>query len=104
MQIRKLSFKIIHSTTLLLPAWIAILNDFDMPIKMIPRDISTRWNSSFDMANFVVDYRVPIEDITDKHKLGLMAYALNDHEWDLLGQLRDMLKVHGLALDWCMQM
>lgn len=98
MQIRKLSFKIIYSTTLLLPAWVMTLEDFDLPVKMIPRDCVTRWNSSFDMANFVLEYQVPIDDITDKRRLGLTAYALDEHEWELLCQLQDVLKVHVCCL------
>ncbi|KIM68548.1 hypothetical protein SCLCIDRAFT_105396, partial [Scleroderma citrinum Foug A] len=88
----KLSFKVIHSTTLLLPAWIATLKDLDLPVKKILHDCPTRWNLSFDLINFVVDYRAPIKDMTDKRKLGLITYALDDHEWQLLGQLRDILK------------
>jgi len=45
------------------------------------------------MSHFVINYCAPIEDITDKQKFGLTAYALDNHEWMLLGQLRDVLKV-----------
>ncbi|KIM55496.1 hypothetical protein SCLCIDRAFT_30352 [Scleroderma citrinum Foug A] len=45
------------------------------------------------MADFIVDYHVPIEDITDKWRLGLTAYTLDNHEWELLGQLHDVLKI-----------
>ncbi|KIM53769.1 hypothetical protein SCLCIDRAFT_138299, partial [Scleroderma citrinum Foug A] len=89
----KLSFKIIHSTTVLLPVWIETLEDFDLPIRMIPCDCSTCWNSSFDMANFILEYQAPIDSITNKCKLGLTTYALDDHEWELLCQLQDMLKI-----------
>ena len=93
MQIRKLSFKIIHSSTILLPAWVAMLKDLDMPIKMIPHDVSTHWNSTFDVADFVCKYHVAIEAITDKQKLGLTDLALDEHEWGLLKELRGVLKV-----------
>lgn len=48
------------------------------------------------MGNFVLEYQVPIDSITDKCKLGLTTYALNDHEWELLRQLQDVLKVRAL--------
>ena len=48
------------------------------------------------MGNFILEYQAPIDSITDKRKLGLTAYALNDHEWELLHQLWDVLKVHAL--------
>lgn len=64
-----------------------------MPVKMIPRDVATRWNSTFDMAEFVLQYREPIDAITNKRKLKLTACSLDGHEWALLAQLRDALKV-----------
>ncbi|KIM50504.1 hypothetical protein SCLCIDRAFT_145313, partial [Scleroderma citrinum Foug A] len=88
----KLSFKIIHSSTLLLPAWVVTLKDLGMPVKMIPRDVSTRWNSLFDLANFICKHETAIESITDKQKLKMTDLALDAHEWVLLRQLRDILK------------
>ena len=64
-----------------------------MPIKIIPRDVSTHWNSTFDVADFMCEYHVAIEAITDKWRLGLTDLALDDHEWDLLKQLCGVLKV-----------
>jgi hypothetical protein len=60
---------------------------------MIPHDVATCWNSNFDMADCVLEYCKPIDTITDKWKLGLTACSLNKHEWELLGELRDTLKV-----------
>ena len=65
-------------------------------VRQIPRDVLTRWNSSFDMVDFVVDYRVPVNTMTDKRRLGLGDYALNEHEWRVLEQLRDVLAVRKL--------
>ena len=64
-----------------------------MPIKMILRDVSTCWNSTFDVADFVCEYHVAIEAITDKRKLGLTDLVLNEHEWGLLKELRGVLEV-----------
>ena len=41
-QIRKLAFKTINSTTLLLPAWARCLEDLGLQLKLIPRDVTTR--------------------------------------------------------------
>lgn len=92
-QVRKLAFKIIHSTTILLPAWKATVEEFQMPVRIIPRDVPTRWNSTFDMADFVLQYRGPIDTITDKRKLKLTDCSLDNDEWVLLTQLRNALKV-----------
>jgi hypothetical protein len=59
----------------------------------LPQDVATRWNSTFNMLDFALKYRVAIDGITDKHRLGLSSYGLDDHEWVLLEQLRDILKV-----------
>ncbi|TFK80196.1 hypothetical protein K466DRAFT_447015, partial [Polyporus arcularius HHB13444] len=60
-KIRKISFKIIHSTTKLLPAWREILKELKMAEKLLPCDVATRWNSTFDMADMAVEYRAAIE-------------------------------------------
>jgi len=48
------------------------------------------------MADFIVDYQVPVDAITDKWSLGLGKYAIDEHEWEVLKQLHDVLKVSGL--------
>ena len=37
----------------------------------MPHDVSTRWNSTFDMLDFAINYRKAIDAMTDKRKLGL---------------------------------
>jgi len=54
LQLRKLAFMVIHSTTIILPVWHAILEQLDLPDRIMPHDVSTRWNSTFDMLNFAV--------------------------------------------------
>ncbi|KIK17899.1 hypothetical protein PISMIDRAFT_110451 [Pisolithus microcarpus 441] len=92
-KVRKLAFKIIHSMTIILPAWDAACKEAGMGMRRIPWDVSTRWNSTFDMVSFVVEYRTPVDALTDKHCLGLAAYALDEHEWLVLGQLCEVLKI-----------
>ncbi|KIL65170.1 hypothetical protein M378DRAFT_77314 [Amanita muscaria Koide BX008] len=45
------------------------------------------------MLNVALEYRAGIDAITDKVKLGLGGFALNEREWMLLKQLRDVLKI-----------
>ena len=47
----------------------------------------------FDMLDFVLEYCVGVDAITDQNKLGLSQYALNGEEWELLRQLCDVLQV-----------
>ena len=48
------------------------------------------------MVDFIVDYRVPVDVVTDKRRLGLGDYALDEHEWKVLEQLQDVLVVRQL--------
>ncbi|KAG0698043.1 hypothetical protein DFH29DRAFT_810876 [Suillus ampliporus] len=70
-KLRKLAYKIIHSTTLLLPEWKEVLTELNLTVRIMPRDISTRWNSTFEMLDFAIEYRKAIDTITDRRRLGL---------------------------------
>jgi len=45
------------------------------------------------MLNFALEYQKAIDGMTDKRRLGLGEYELTSHEWMLVKQLRDVLKV-----------
>ncbi|THU82347.1 hypothetical protein K435DRAFT_632528, partial [Dendrothele bispora CBS 962.96] len=63
-KLRKIAFKIINSPTLLLPAWKSVLQELDEVEKLMPRDVSTRWNSTYNMCSFAEEYRQPIDQMT----------------------------------------
>jgi hypothetical protein len=58
----------------------------------MPRDVATRWNSTYDMLKFAYTYRDPINKITDDRSMKLREYELKDHEWKIVEELRDSLK------------
>ena len=60
---------------------------------MIPRDVHTRWNATYDMLDFAYDYRKAINKITDIRDMKLRLYEIEAHEWEIIRQLRDLLKV-----------
>ena len=60
---------------------------------MMPRDVSTRWNSTYDMLDFALQYRVAIDSITGDRDMKMRDLELDAREWKLAGQLRDTLKV-----------
>jgi hypothetical protein len=59
---------------------------------MMPRDVSTRWNSTFDMLDFSLTYRMAIDEITSNRDLNLRKHELQDDEWEIAENLRDSLK------------
>lgn len=59
----------------------------------MPRDVSTRWNSTYDMLDFAVGYQSAIDDMTGDKTTNLRKYELDDGEWKIAEQLRDTLKV-----------
>ncbi|KAF8811873.1 hypothetical protein BYT27DRAFT_7026838, partial [Phlegmacium glaucopus] len=63
-KLRKAAFTIKNSTTIILPKWFSTLEDLGLSARMIPRNVSTRWNSTFDMLDFAIDYRAALDSIT----------------------------------------
>ena len=60
---------------------------------MMPRDVRTRWNSTFDMLRFAYTYRDAIDKLTGERALKLRAYEVGEGEWEIVRQLRSILKV-----------
>ena len=82
-----------NSSTIILPQWLAKLKDLGLKVRMMPRNVSTCWNSTFDMLNFALDYRVPIDENTSNRQSNLRKYELQDEEWVVAKNLCDTLKV-----------
>jgi hypothetical protein len=83
--LRKVAFAVKNSTTIILPQWFTILQDLEISECMIPRDVTTRWNSSFDMLDFAVEHVTAINAITSNHDMELRQYKLSEDEWDVAG-------------------
>jgi hypothetical protein len=103
-QLRKLANSIKNSSTKSLPRWKEIIKEVvasspgDSPnrkltVRMMPRDVRTRWNSTFDMLKFALSYRDVIDKITSERSLELRKYELGENEWELVKQVRDCLRV-----------
>ncbi|KAF9004428.1 hypothetical protein BDZ89DRAFT_909653, partial [Hymenopellis radicata] len=68
-KIRTISFKIINSTTILLPRWRTLVAEYKLPNKVLPRDVSTRWNSTYDMLAAALKYKRVIREMTGEDAL-----------------------------------
>ena len=64
-----------------------------LSVRIMPRDVSTRWNSTYDMLKFAYLYRDAIDKITGERALKLRDYELLESEWETVKHLRDSLKV-----------
>lgn len=64
---------------------------------MIPRDVSTRWNSTYHLLAFAVEYRRAIRRITEDLDI-VQVYKLKPAEWKLAEQLCEVLKVRPLLI------
>ncbi|KAJ7189127.1 hypothetical protein C8R46DRAFT_879129, partial [Mycena filopes] len=86
-----LSYAIINSTTILLPLWKLKCEEHDLPPRLIPRDVATRWNSTYDLLAFAVKYEAAIDAITgDKLHRALRESDLELEEWRII---RDLVKI-----------
>lgn len=71
------------------------------PNKM-PRDVVTRWNSTYELLDFVLKHRAAVKTVTEDKGNGLRRCELDERkedeplekdEWLLVEQLRNVLKV-----------
>ncbi|KDQ56488.1 hypothetical protein JAAARDRAFT_132751, partial [Jaapia argillacea MUCL 33604] len=91
-QLRKFAFKVIYSTTKLLPAWNRRVAEHKLSERLMPQDVATQWNSMFDMLEFVFVYRKPIDTMCSDRAMGLREFEMAEGEWVIACQLRDILK------------
>jgi hypothetical protein len=93
-QIRKLSYKIIQSSTILLPLWKRLVRELcNLAAGLLPRDVRTRWNSTFDMLEGALKFKPVIKKLTEDSDNDLREYELTKEEWEVLVEMRDTLKV-----------
>ncbi|KAH9962336.1 hypothetical protein BC827DRAFT_1130418 [Russula dissimulans] len=90
-QIRKFSFTVIHSTMIALPAWCKACVANNLPIRLIPHDVKTHWNSTFNMVKMALKYCAAVDDITANKGLKLCKYELDDDDWEIVS---DLLRIY----------
>ena len=89
LQLRKISFKVINSLMKLIPEWKWIIAKLNLAPKMIPRDVLTHWNSTFDMLDMALEYQKGVIVMTKRQQNGLCDLELSNDEWDILGKFSE---------------
>ena len=54
-----------------LSQWFRILEDLSLEAQVIPCDVRTCWNATYDMLKFTYQYRTTINKITDIQEMKL---------------------------------
>ncbi|KAG0692352.1 hypothetical protein DFH29DRAFT_791511, partial [Suillus ampliporus] len=89
----KLTYKIIHLTTIILPAWHNIMEDLKFIVTLIPHDVLTCCNSTLDMLKYALKHWKAVDTVIQCHALVLWKLVLVNHEWEIIEQLQDILKI-----------
>ena len=61
--------------------------------QMMPHDVSTCWNSTYDMLEFSIEYCEALESITGNQRMKLRQYELTKEYWKIATFLHDVLRV-----------
>lgn len=88
-----MAYAIKNSTTIILPRWHAVLDELELKSRMMPRDVTTRWNSTYDMLEFALTFRDALDAITGEKEMKLRKYEMDEDEWEIASQLCEVLKV-----------
>ena len=64
-----------------------------MKVRLLPRDVKTRWNSTYDMLETALKYRKVVDAMCADKKNNLRGCELSKREWEIAAQLRATLKV-----------
>ena len=78
LQLRGISFALKNSSTIALPRWYKVLNSLNLKPQMMPRDVSTRWNSTYDMIKFATEYRAALDAMTGDRDMKLHKFELSN--------------------------
>ena len=70
-----------------------VLGELNLEACMMPQDVSTWWNSTYDMLKFTLTYQDALDTITSEKEMKLQKYKLDEEGWEITSQLRDVLKV-----------
>jgi len=59
----------------------------------MPRDVATRWNSTYDMLEFTNEYCAALNIMTADCDMNLRKFELGKKEWAMANELCEVLQV-----------
>jgi len=60
-------------------------------------NVATQWNSTFNLLEYALRHQKELDTVTQQRDLGLLKFKLGDHEWELIEQLHNVLKVRACS-------
>ena len=82
-----------NSPMIVIPKWFLMLDKLGLGHRMMPRDVSMQWSSTYDMLLFALKYRRTLNVITEDREMKLCQYEMDDEEWGIARELCDVLEV-----------
>jgi len=79
-KLRRLALTVVRSTTIAL-AWRRYCKEHELKSRIFPRDVVTRWDSTYYILNFAIKYRTVIDAMTADKSLKLRRFELEMEEW-----------------------
>lgn len=86
-----MAFKVICSSTVLLPAWRKILEDLKMLVTLMVYNVATQWNYTLNMLAYTLKHKEAVDTLMQHQDL--CQYELSNGEWETRQQLYNALKV-----------
>jgi len=59
----------------------------------LPRDVKTRWNSTYNLLRAAYEYRKAIDMLTSNREMDLRKQELSSDEFEVTKELRDVMRV-----------
>jgi hypothetical protein len=93
LQVRQFPFAVVNSTTKGFPAWREACAKHGKRVRLIPRDVRTRWNSVYNMLAVAIEYKAVFNNMTATRDLDYRKFDISNAEWTLVEDMLHVLKV-----------
>ena len=80
-----------NSSTIIFPQWYEVLESLSLMPHMMPCDVATRWNSTYDMLKFADEYHAALNVMTANCDMNLCKFELSKKKWAMATELCEVL-------------